>query len=251
MRSDEGIIYFQQSRSVDYGPDYFFKEYQTQYGLNYLQDEARIRALARSRLKAIQKFVKPEANLFEIGCATGFFLDEARNKGFQVAGLDISHTSIEYARTTFQLDVEVTAFPGPGKETEPEDQSDTQYDVVAAFYALEHIPEQKQAFRSIASMLKPGGIFAFAMPSTYGPHFEYNLQAWKETHPVDHFADYSPSSLAKIFPLYDLELVHTRPASYHPERLPPSLLQNFPLFYKWWAYRRGYGDTIEGIARKK
>ena len=197
--------------------------------------------MARERLRRISRRRPAPGRVLEIGCALGFFLSEASRLEYDALGLDVSEFAVEHARDVL------------GQNARREDFLQAEftetYDVIAAFYALEHFAEQKEAFRKIASLLRPGGIFAFALPSTHGPLFERSPERWEETHPVDHFADYSPASLKKILPLYGLRLLEARPASYHPERAG-GIWKRLPALYRLYAKFACYGDTMEGIARK-
>ncbi|MBL8022378.1 MAG: class I SAM-dependent methyltransferase [Leptospirales bacterium] len=238
MRSPEGVIYVNDTRSLDYGEDYFLSEYKNQYGKTYLEDEANLRRMANRRLDRIRTYLKPQSSVFEIGCATGFFLDEARKRGYDVKGIEISPFASAYARDTLRLDVKTEPFKA-GKE---------RYDAIVAFYVLEHMPDQKAAFQVITDMLNPGGIFVFALPSSNGPTFRFSPETWVKTHPRDHFADYSPASLDKILPHYSMKLRATWPASYHPARAR-GILRN-PWIFRRYADFTSFGDTMEGVAQK-
>lgn len=239
--SPEGVVYYLAARSVDYGPDYFLQEYQQQYGRTYVEDQKNLRALSRRRLDLLARHLPPPASILEIGCAAGFFLDEARARGYEVRGLEVSGFAQKYARHELNLNVTEGSFP--------KDAPDQTFDCVAAFYVLEHFPDQKRALASIANLLKPGGVFLFALPSTNGPLFATDPQQWARTHPTDHFADYSPAALRKILPFYQLELLEARPGAFHPDRMRRRPYWKwFPGLYRSFATKRAFGDTMEGIA---
>ncbi|MBX7059265.1 MAG: class I SAM-dependent methyltransferase [Leptospirales bacterium] len=240
-------IYYENARSVDYGPDYFLEEYRTQYGRSYMEDEAHLRRLAQRRLRllgraALRRRLASAPRLLEIGCAAGFFLDEARRIGFETEGVEISTYASSYARQKLQLSVQnagLLELPAPTKR----------YDVIAAFYVLEHFPQQRQLFQWLSTALKPGGALLFALPSSFGPLFCTQRAQWADTHPVDHFADYSPSSLQRTLNVYGMTLGALRPASYHPLRARDwrgALF--FRPFYRMYADARAFGDTMEGSA---
>lgn len=250
-----GTIYSLAARAKSYEGDYFLTEYAAQYGRTYVEDESHLRDLARRRLALLgaastgDTKTNPGAasssrpKLLEIGCAAGFFLDEARTLGFDCAGLEISEFAAGYGRERLGLEIRTASFLDV--ELEPR-----AYDVIAAFYVIEHFARQRTVFQKIAAALKPGGVFLFALPSTNGPVFEYSPGEWQRTHPEDHFADYSPAALRRLLPAYDLRCAKLRPAAYHPGRarglkgrLPAAL-------YRWYANLRAYGDTLEGVARK-
>jgi len=239
--SQEGVVYYLKARSADYGPDYFLDEYKNQYGRTYLEDEQALRKLARKRLDWMKDQFLPGSRVFEIGCAAGFFLDEARKIGCDVSGVEISEYAADYARNNLSLNVTASSFLDA--------PSDEKYDAVCAFYVLEHFQNQKEFFQKVSDQLKPGGLFLFAIPSTNGPVFKQNPGLWADTHPIDHFADYSPASLKRILPLYNLSFLKARPASYHPERA--GLWRHFPFLYRQYSNFFSFGDTIEAAAQKQ
>ena len=71
---------------------------------DYISDEANIRRTARRRIKALSRYI-PAGNLLDVGCAMGFFMDEAKTLGWQVSGIDVSEFAVNYARSHFGLDV--------------------------------------------------------------------------------------------------------------------------------------------------
>ena len=247
---DTKLIYnMKASFAPAYEKDYFNTEYKEQYGKTYLEDEIQLRSLAKKRLQKMKPYLSKEASIFELGCAYGFFLDEATRAGYSSSGIDISQETIQYAKNKLKAQ----AFSSTLIDFNLLENS---LDAICAFYVIEHIPQQKTYFKKIATSLKKGGIFAFALPSIYGPLFRHHPQKWLSTHPKDHFVDYSPKSIKKVLTLYDLSLVKLWPPSFHPERLKfyPKFYTKTKLFssiYKIYAQALSYGDTIEGIAIKK
>lgn len=242
--SPSGAIYSGAARSLTYSDNYFLEEYSKQYGRTYAEDEPNLRSLARRRLERSLLPRIARGDLLEIGCASGFFLEEARLAGFAVQGLEVSAFAAEQARSR-GLDVQTGSFL--------EYEATRRFDVLAAFYVLEHFPDQREALERVSRLIKPGGFFLFALPSTNGPLFLCNREGWIKTHPEDHFADYSPRSLQRILPEYGLKVLHTMPASHHPERscgLWRTLHQLHPELYRFFARRFSYGDTMDGIALK-
>ena len=106
--SEDGVIYYLKARSVDYGPDYFLGEYESQYGKSYIDDEPNLRRLARSRMDWMESVIVASGHtvdwpaegpgLLEIGSAAGFFLDEAKERGFRTLGVEISGFASDFAR---------------------------------------------------------------------------------------------------------------------------------------------------------
>ncbi len=248
--SDEGLLYSLYAYPLSYEEDYFLSNYERTYGKSYEADEENLRQLSRRRLAYLHKNRNHTkgARLLEIGCATGFFLDEARAAGYDVTGIEISSWACDLARKK-GLRVIRSSFLEPTMEAETMLQRE-RFDVVAAFYVIEHFADQRKVFETISSLLKPGGLFLCAMPSIYGPLFDYHFAKWEETHPADHYVDYSPHSMKRILPLYHMRALRFYPASYHQERAG-GLLKRLPdRLYRRYANLMAYGDTMEFVALK-
>ncbi len=227
-----------------YEKDYFLEEYKNQYGKSYYEDEPKLRKLALQRVQILLRYLKPKASLLEIGCATGFFLDEARKAGYTVKGIELSKYASSSAIKRFGLEVENKSF-----ENIPL-SSLGKWDSICAFYTCEHFRSQKNCFEKISKSLHKGGAFCFALPSMKGPLFRHHRKEWENSHPRDHFADYTPMSIKKTLEIYDMKLIHIKPSSYHPERHPFFRRGYLSPLYRMYADRRSYGDTMSGIALK-
>lgn len=246
--SEEGVLYSLRARPLSYEEDYFLADYEKSYGKSYEEDEPNLRRMARSRLDFLHRHGGASTGrLLEIGCATGFFLDEARARGFDVQGIEISRWACQTARQRFGVPVHCGSFLDPGADDSAATGS---YDVVAAFYVIEHFADQKRVFERMASLLKPGGLFVCALPSTHGPLLECHPARWIETHPADHYVDYSPVSLRSILPLYGMKAVRFRPASFHQERSCGWKRHIPAAAYRAMARATALGDTLEFVARK-
>jgi len=140
-----------------YGETYFHNDESGVVGYtNYLRDEANIRKTFAGRLKWLERFVQP-GRLLDVGCAAGFFLDEAHQRGWQVEGLDVSTFAVKYARERFGYDVR------HGSLTHL-DYPEGAYDLVTMWDVIEHVPDPMAYLRKTAALLRSGGVFSLATP---------------------------------------------------------------------------------------
>ncbi len=105
--------------------------------------------------------VPPEATIADLGCSTGFLLEDLRaahpdagliGVDMIAAGLRKAHAAVPEARL---LQADVCELP-------LEDES---VDAVVSANLLEHVPDDRRALREIARVLKPGRPAALVVPA--------------------------------------------------------------------------------------
>ncbi len=130
-----------------YGAGYFEGGVPGSYQ-DYTGDEALHRQNARDRLNIISRLVVAPGTLVDVGCALGFFLDEARSAGWKVAGVDVSPYARDYARDQLELNVYASL---------DSVALDNDVNVVSFFQALEHVADPHTALVAAHSLLEAGG----------------------------------------------------------------------------------------------
>lgn len=119
----------------------------------YEADESLHRARARSYLRDLMAHAESPGSVLDVGCATGFFLDEARQAGWRVRGCEVSEWAAGYASKRFGLDVVMAPFPTDLLGSE-------QYDAVTLLNVFEQLPDPHAAERLLRDLVKPGGLLA-------------------------------------------------------------------------------------------
>jgi SAM-dependent methyltransferase len=117
---------------------------------HYLQDEATHRRQARRYLRRIARLGIRPGRLLDVGCAAGFFLDEARCAGWQVTGVDVSPYAVRHAREVLGLDVHRGDFLAV-------DLPPNGFDLVTAFNVFEHLPSPRATADRLARLVRPEG----------------------------------------------------------------------------------------------
>lgn len=140
-----------------YGETYFHNDESGTVGyMNYVKDEPNIRKTFAGRLKRLARFIQP-GKMLDVGCAAGFFLDEAAKAGWQVQGMDVSSFAVEYTKNRFGYDARL------GSLTD-QDYPAGAYDLVTMWDVIEHVPDPKMYIEQAAKLLRPGGVIALATP---------------------------------------------------------------------------------------
>ena len=256
-----GVIYMDRicQPSVEYEREYFFEQYQKQYGKTYLEDFENIKNAGILRLNKINSLlplrdsVSPRdeqrvLSLLDIGCAYGPFLAAARDEGFSPFGIEPAEDAVRYVNEQLGIPAIHSPFPSPHSLLP------VPFDVITLWYVIEHFRGCSAVLAEIKKILKPGGILAFSTPSFSGISARASIKNFLSKSPADHFTVWSPKMCKKALALAGFKVKKTVTSGHHPERFP--LLGKFaksrksPLFWILLAISKlfGLGDTFEVYA---
>ena len=134
--------------------------YFTRYcGGDYFATEPLRRHEARVRLRLVRGVSGAAAtDLLEVGCAAGFFLDEARREGWHPRGIEPAQGPARYARRELGLDV-VQGF------AEDVELPAASLDAICLWHTLEHIPRPEALLARLREALRPGGALFVEVPN--------------------------------------------------------------------------------------
>lgn len=175
-----------------YAAEYFTAP-RTQKGVsNYEADKPNVLRFARARLDVLERLLPERGRLLDVGCALGFYLEEARSRNWQVAGMDISAYAVEFARQQLGID---EAQQGT---VETLDYPENSFDAIICSLVFEHFLEPRACLAKMTRWLRPGGILAIKVPHAGGVMYRFTPQRWFDSHPDNHFCDYTPETLNRL-----------------------------------------------------
>ncbi|WP_256729177.1 cytidylyltransferase domain-containing protein [Treponema parvum] len=248
-----GMIYMSYTVASDknYTKDYFFDQYKAQYGKTYLEDFASIKMqgvrrigvidsisrhgrrkrLCRNLYSALNDPRQSDCNdgfssdplhssrplLLDVGCAYGPFLSAAADKNWNVFGTDVSPDAVNHVRQKLKFPVSCAPFPDFDPTAEFGINS---FDAVTMWYVIEHFKELKTVFKTVYSILEPGGIFAFSTPSASGVSRRFNPKTFFEQSPSDHYTLWELEKVKRIMKKEGFKVVKIVSTGHHPERFP-------------------------------
>jgi len=118
------------------------------------------------------------ANVLDVGCGAGDFLDLARTSGLKTFGLELNPAGAAKARAKGHVifdrllpDVPADASPGG-------------FDLITLFQVLEHVPDPVGILKQAAALLKLGGYISVAVPFKSGlyRHLPWDPAQWPPHH---------------------------------------------------------------------
>lgn len=126
------------------------------------------------RLRLLAPYFGKTKKLLEIGCSSGMFLYQVKNKVGAIAGVDYDISAATYAAKKCGCPVYTTNL----NETPLEKQS---FDIIVAFQVLEHVKSPMEFIKDIGVYLKPGGVIAIEIPNLAAVLLSaYNLPFYKK-----------------------------------------------------------------------
>jgi dolichol-phosphate mannosyltransferase len=121
----------------------------------YLENlDARIETF-RYNLDAIAEFLPKSGRLLELGSYCGMFLKIARDRGWEVLGVEPSVWASSYARDRLDTPTVTGNIESLPTGTKP-------FDVVCSWDVLEHVSDPMTELKLINRRLRPGGVLAFS-----------------------------------------------------------------------------------------
>lgn len=217
----------------------------------YGMAEARKRHHGRTLLDDLES-LHARGDLLEIGCAYGYFLDEARERGWRVRGVEPSPHAARLARERFGLEVTETPFAMLPVEAES-------LDAVVLWDVIEHLPDPRATIEHARAWLRPDGLLALSTGNVSSLAARLHGADWSLMTPPWHQFYFSRSSLRRLLVDIGFQVVRWRgdgavladPSSPRP-RVPAPITAalTHPAITRV-ARRLGAGAVMFTFARKR
>ncbi len=171
-----------------YGAEYFDGTADVGYRHSAFEMSDRRTERARRRVAKLRRLV-PEGSVLDVGCGPGFFLNEA-SAFYDVSGCDISRAAAEYAKSVFDIDVQVTDFL--------DYQNGQPYDAVTMFSQLEHTADPRANLQKANGLLVDGGLLLLSLPNFRGlPHLVQG-RGWRGLSIPEHLNFFDSQNLRRL-----------------------------------------------------
>ncbi len=132
----------------------------------------------------------PAGRMLELGCASGSFLHEMAEQGWQVEGIEYHQASAEQA-ASLGYQVHTGAIENCQLKT-------ASYDLIVAWMVLEHLHQPVESLKKLCHAAKQDAYLCFSVPNaeaidfTHFKHYGYAVQV------PNHLYHFTPRSIEKI-----------------------------------------------------
>jgi 2-polyprenyl-3-methyl-5-hydroxy-6-metoxy-1,4-benzoquinol methylase len=129
--------------------------------------------------------------LLDVGCGIGYFLEVAKERGWEVYGTEYTDRAIEIC--------EGKGIAMKQGKLDPSNYEPETFDVITSFEVLEHINNPVEEITNFNSLLRKGGLVYLTTPN-FNSLLRHRLKDRYDviTYP-EHLSYYTPSTLKKLF----------------------------------------------------
>ena len=164
---------------------------------SYTADEFILRKNFQYLLECLVEELRRSGNtaeslsLLEVGCAYGYFLDEARKYFGPVRGIEVNEEVARIGRERFGLTVDSSPEAIMSIERES-------LDVIAMWDVVEHLQRPRSVLASCAKGLRPGGLLCLTTGDIGSLLARTMGRRWRLINPPQHIAYFSRDTLTAL-----------------------------------------------------
>ena len=148
------------------------------------------------RYRLIQRYCRGK-RVFDVGAGYGHFLLAGKQRGYTIAGIEMSHANVDYIRDELQLPVvqaDILSYDPNAK-----------YDIVTMWDVLEHIDSADAVIARVATLLETGGFVFIQVPQFDGFFSRLLGDKWWSMG-LDHVNYFTRRTITRLLSAYGFEV---------------------------------------------
>ena len=126
----------------------------------------------------------------DVGCGDGYFLEVAKERGWNVYGTEFTDEAIEVCSNK-----KINIYKGI---LNPQNFSGLEFDVISSFEVIEHINNPKDEIKNIINLLRKGGVFYFTTPNFNSINRLYLKNKWSIIEYPEHLSYYTKKTISAL-----------------------------------------------------
>jgi 2-polyprenyl-3-methyl-5-hydroxy-6-metoxy-1,4-benzoquinol methylase len=179
----------EQEQLHEYYGEAYYTGAQAKGYADYIGDRDSRKRHFRSLIPAIKRHLNVDSpRVLDVGCAAGFFLEVAREEGWEAQGIELSAFAAEYARSRLGLQV----FTGTLAEAALPAGS---FDLITFWDVIEHVPDPLAVLSEARRVLRPNGLVAVSTGDISGATALVYGRRWRLLAPPGHLFYFSRRTL--------------------------------------------------------
>ncbi len=155
------------------------------------------------RLQEIQKHIR-RGKILDVGCAAGYFLESAKNAGFEPYGVELSESFFKETHLKFGDSI----YRGTIENIPCKDNF---FDVITMFDLLEHVKDPVSTLRRCRKILMPNGVIAAVLPNTSSLTAKLMRKNWMQ-YKKEHLFYFSPKNISALLKQESFDIIKIVPA---------------------------------------
>lgn len=158
--------------------------------INNLYHLVRNFTLKTKRKLISQLVINSSKRILDIGAGTGYFLNEMKNNGWEVLGLEPSVYARKVAYDTHQIELK--------DSSELSSLAKNYFNVITMWHVFEHVHRSKEYFKMMHDCLVKKGSLIIAVPNYTSKDAEVYKNKWAAYDVPRHVFHFSPQSLIQL-----------------------------------------------------
>ena len=235
-----GVVTLCPQPSIEEIDKYYPDDY-ISYPVPIEQEKSKFKRIDRQygvykRRNKVEKYTgKKSGKILDIGCATGVFLKEMQDHGWEAFGVEPSQYAADVAVTQLGLNV----FNGYLDQVQFDDNF---FDVITLWDVFEHLPDPVATLKIIKGKLRPGGNLVITMPNTDSWERKIFKQYWAGWEVPRHNHIFSEASITYLLKQNDMQIDHLISFSGNLAAITISL--------DFWFHDKKYSNRIKRLISK-